>query len=131
MPISMWCVLFAGVLPILTSGLAKRGDRSFDNSKPREWAQTAEDWRKRAVAAQQNAFEAFPFFAAAVLVAWTQGGPQEWIDRLAIVFVVVRLAYLWAYVANRPTLRSTIWSIGFLVCVAIFTSSLWAGGPPA
>lgn len=125
MPIALWCVLFAGVLPILTAGLAKRGDTSFDNGKPRAWEAAQDGWRRRAIGAQKNAFEAFPFFAFCVLAAWTQGGPQEWIDRLAIVYVVLRLAYLWAYVADRPTLRSAVWSLAFFVAIAIFTSPLW------
>jgi uncharacterized MAPEG superfamily protein len=135
MPIAMWCVLLAGILPIATTGLAKWGAKDFDNSKPREWETSLEGWRKRAKAAASNAFEVFPFFAAAVLVAWTQGAPQEWVDRLAIVFVVARLAYVWAYVSDRPTVRSGVWALGFFVTIAIFLASLWGGGdappPPA
>ncbi len=129
MPIAMWCVLIAGILPILTVGAAKWSDRSFDNARPRAWAAAAEGWRARLVAAQNNGFETFPLFAAAVLVAWTQGGPQLWIDRLAVAFVILRLAYVWAYATDRPSLRSALWAVGLLVTVAIFTASVWGGGP--
>lgn len=125
MPIALWCVLIAGVLPIVTVGLAKWGSRDFDNANPRGWAGGLDGWRERAVAAQQNGFEAFPLFAAAVLVANTQGHEGLVADLLAVAFVLLRIGYVACYLTDRPTLRSTVWSAGFFVTVAIFTLPVW------
>jgi len=126
MPLTLWCVLIAGLLPIFTVGLAKWSDRGFDNANPRGWAEGLSGWRKRAVAAQQNGFEVFPLFAAAALVAVTQGANPTTADALAVAFLLLRIAYVACYLTDRPTLRSGVWSLGFLATVALFTSPTWS-----
>ena len=76
--------------------------------------------RARALGAHQNGIEAFPFFAAAVLLAEFRLAPQHLIDELAVLFLIVRIAYVFTYLGNRPTLRSILWSIGFAINIAIF-----------
>jgi uncharacterized MAPEG superfamily protein len=61
-----------------------------------------------------------PFFAVAVLLAEFRLGPQKLIDELAVLFLIVRVAYVFTYIGNRPTLRSILWSLGFAINVAIF-----------
>jgi uncharacterized MAPEG superfamily protein len=34
--------------------------------------------------------------------------------------VIVRIAYVFTYIGNRPTLRSILFSIGFAINIAIF-----------
>lgn len=126
MTIALWCVLFGGILPILCAGLAKYGAADFDNARPREWFEQQSGWRKRADAAQRNGWEAFPLFAAAVLVATTQGAKTGAVDALALGWVALRLAYVWAYVADRPSLRSALFTGALAATVAIFTAPLWA-----
>ena len=46
--------------------------------------------------------------------------PQHLIDELAVLFLIVRIAYVFTYLGNRPTLRSILWSIGFAINIAIF-----------
>ena len=67
----------------------------------------------RALGAHINGIEAFPFFAAAVLLAEFRQLPQHWIDELAIAFVVVRLFFVIAYVGNRSTIRTLLWNPGY------------------
>ena len=76
--------------------------------------------RARALGAHQNGIEAFPFFAAAVLLAEFRAGPQNLINELAVLFLIVRIAYVFTYLGDRPTLRSILWSIGFAINIAIF-----------
>ena len=64
----------------------------------------------RALGAHQNGIEAFPFFAIAVLLAEFRGGPQRLVNELAVLFLIVRIAYVFTYLGNRPTLRSILWS---------------------
>lgn len=125
MTIALWCVLIAGVLPILTVGLAKWGSPDFDNANPRGWADSLAGWRKRAFAAHQNGFEVFPLFAAAALVASTRGHDSVAADALAVIFVISRLAYVACYLADIATVRSAVWSVGFFATVALFTLPAW------
>lgn len=125
MPVALWCVLIAGVLPIVTVGLSKWGSPDFDNANPRDWAGSLSGWRKRAFAAHQNGFEVFPLFAAAALVASTRGHDGAVADALAVLFILCRLAYVGCYLADKPTLRSGVWSAGFFITVALFTLPVW------
>jgi uncharacterized MAPEG superfamily protein len=121
MTTAYWCVLVAGLLPYLATVTAKAGAR-FDNRHPREWLARQTGWRARANAAQLNGFEAFPLFAAAVLVAHQVGAPQGRVDMLALTFVAARLAYLACYLADVHWLRSVAWFVGIGSAVAIFVA---------
>ncbi|MHA7775089.1 MAPEG family protein [Roseibium sp. M-1] len=125
MPIALWCVLAAAILPIL-SVLPAKMNREFDNSRPRDPDYWREGFRARAQGAQANGFEAFPFFAVAVFVAISQGGSPDWIDRLAVLFVLLRIIYIFCYWGDRASPRSFAWFAGFLTTLALFTSSLWS-----
>ena len=119
MTIAFWCLLIAGILPYIAVGIAKM-DKGYDNNAPRDWLATREGRQKRAYAAHLNSFEAFPFFAAAVIVAHLAGAPANIINALAVLFVLIRVAYIWCYVADRAAMRSIVWIIGFGLTVAIF-----------
>ena len=96
------------------------GFRSYDNSKPRDPAFYDDPIRARALGAHQNGIEAFPFFAVAVLLAEFRAAPQNLINELAVLFLIVRIAYVFTYLGNRPRLRSILWNIGFTINIAIF-----------
>ncbi len=116
-----WAIFAAVMLYLLTLAPIKAaGAREFDNGDPRDEAFYARPLRKRAYAAHNNGIETFPFFAAAVLLAEFRHAPQAWIDGLAAAFLVARLGYILAYVGDKPTLRSAIWALGFLINIAIF-----------
>jgi len=116
-----WCVFVALLLYLLTIAPVKWiGFRRFDNSKPRDPAFYEDPIAARALGAHQNGIEAFPFFAIAVLLAEFRGGPQRYVNELAVLFVIVRIAYVLTYLGNRPTLRSILWNIGFAINCAIF-----------
>ncbi len=120
MTVALWCVFLAGVMPYVATVIAKSGRRGFDNRAPRDWLAKQEGFRKRANAAQMNSFEAFPFFAAAVITAHVLNGPQSLVDTLALVFVAARIAYLVFYLADKSALRSLVWFVGLAMTVTIF-----------
>jgi uncharacterized MAPEG superfamily protein len=121
MTIAEWCVFGTLLLSLLTIVSVKwAGIRGFDNSKPRDPDFYDDPIRSRALGAHQNGIEAFPFFAFAVLLAEFRVGPLRLIDELAVLFLIVRIAYVFTYIGNRPTLRSILWSIGFAINIAIF-----------
>lgn len=120
MSLAYWCVLIAGILPAATVAIAKWGKRDFDNSSPRQWLDQQEGFRRRADSAHRNHFEAFPFFAAGVLVAHQLQAPQESIDALAVAFIAARVIYTILYLTDRSTLRSICWVIGYLTVIGLF-----------
>jgi uncharacterized MAPEG superfamily protein len=123
MSVALWCVLIAALLPYLASSIAKAGGAAYDNRDPRAWLAQQQGFRKRAANAQANAFEAFPFFAVAVLVAQVQHAPQDRVDALAVIFVAARAVYLLCYLADSAAARSVAWLIGWLACIFIFVSA--------
>jgi uncharacterized MAPEG superfamily protein len=132
MTIAEWCVFGTLLLYLLTIGSVKWISwRRFDNSRPRDASFYADPIRARALGAHQNGIEAFPFFAAAVLLAEFRQAPQHLIDELAILFLIVRIAYVFTYLGNRPTLRSILWSLGFAINIAIFFMPAIKGYLPA
>jgi uncharacterized MAPEG superfamily protein len=121
MTVAECCVFGTLMLSLLTIASVKWiSFRRFDNSKPRDPAFYEDPIRARALGAHQNGIEAFPFFAVAVLLAEFRLGPLRLIDELAVLFLIVRIAYVFTYLGNRPTLRSILWSVGFAINVAIF-----------
>ena len=120
MPIAFWCVLVAGLMPVLTVAVAKAGSRGYDNHDPRAWLEGQSGRARRADMAHRNHFEAFPFFAAAVLIASHLAAPQARIDELAIAFIVIRVLYTICYLTDRATLRTLFWTIGQLTVIGIF-----------
>jgi uncharacterized MAPEG superfamily protein len=124
MTIAYWCVLVAAILPLIATLIAKAGGERYSNRYPRVWLEKQQGYRARAHAAQSNSFEAFSFFAAAVIIAHLTHAPQARIDLLAVIFVIARIAYLVCYVADWHWMRSLVWFVGFLTCLAIFLSSV-------
>jgi uncharacterized MAPEG superfamily protein len=121
MTVAEFCIFGVVAIYLLTIVPIKWiGFRHYDNSKPRDPAFYEDAIRARALGAHQNGIEAFPFFAAAVLLAEFHSAPQNLINELAVLFVIVRIAYVLTYVGNRPRLRSILWNIGFVINVAIF-----------
>lgn len=120
MTIAFWCVLTAALLPYLATLIAKAGGERYNNRDPRAWLERQQGMRKRADNAQKNAFEAFPFFAAAVIIAFLTQAPQERVDILAIIFVAARVAYLVCYLADWHSARSLVWMLGWVACLTIF-----------
>ena len=127
--VAYWCVLIAALLPIVCAGIAKSGmlstsrrEGGFDNNNPRGWLARQTDWRARANAAQANTFEALPFFFAAVIIAHLLQAGQTRLDILALMFVVLRIAYIMMYVADWAKARSLLWSLALLVNIGILFS---------
>ena len=121
MTFAYWMILAAALLPYVTILLVKRaGAERFDNSRPRAWLAARQGWQQRGDWAHRNHFETFPIFAAAVIVAELAHGPQAWIDRLAGLYIALRVLYTLLYLADKPTLRSAVWSLGFLATLGLF-----------
>ncbi len=128
MTLAFWCVLVTGLLPFVAIGIAK-ADKEFlrNNNQPRDWEAKFTGKRARAHAAHLNTFEAFPLFAAAVIIAAFCKAPQPIVDGIAVAFVLARILYIWCYVADRATLRSLVWMVGLGLSVSLFFVAALAG----
>jgi len=120
MTIAFWCVLLAALLPYLGTIIAKASGERYNNRDPRAWLDRQTGLSRRADNAQKNGFEAFPFFAAAVIVAHLTQAPQERVDIVAIIFIVARVCYFVCYLADWQAARSLVWMVGFVACLTIF-----------
>lgn len=113
----LWCLLIAGVLPILAKApvvFFQNRESRYDNRHPRAQQSRLTGIGARAVAAHYNAYEAFPLYAAAVLanLASEQVSPHAVV--LAVSFIVLRIAYNILYLLNWDKLRSLVWFFAFL-----------------
>ncbi|HET7843450.1 MAG TPA: MAPEG family protein [Xanthomonadales bacterium] len=120
MTIANWCVLAAALMPIVFTGLAKFSGLKYNNKRPREFQAQLTGWRLRAHWAHLNSFEAFPFFAAGVLVAQQAGADQTRVDQLALAYIAARVVYGGMYIANLAPVRSLVWAAAFGINCALF-----------
>jgi uncharacterized MAPEG superfamily protein len=127
MTIAEWCVLAAVLLYLLTIAPFKpMGHREFDNQNPRDPSFYKPGIRARALGAHINGIETFPFFAFAVLLAEFRHVPQAGLDKMAMLFVALRLCFVLVYLKGWGWTRTVIWNLGFLANLAIFLMPLWA-----
>ena len=121
----LFLVLFIGaLLPIVLSwvGGYYRAQQfgSIDNKHPRAQYAALEGAGARAVAAQQNAWEALAVFTAAVVVHTLKGGDAETASTLALVWLGSRILHAVFYLANLDVLRSLVFLVGLGCAVALF-----------
>ena len=118
------CVLIAGLMPYLWTAVAKVLGPRYDNRNVREWQSRLSGAAQRAHAAHLNSFEAFPFFAAAVLAAIVAQADMQRVAMLSIAFVVARLVYGLVYLWDVATLRSLVWFAGLGCVIAILALAI-------
>lgn len=125
MTIAYWCVFVSIFLPYVWVIIAKARP-GYDNRAPRSQLDAAKGFRQRANWAHLNAFEAFPPFAAAVVIAHQAHAAQGVVDGLALAFLAFRIVHGACYLLNWASVRSLVWSGGFLSVVGLFLTA--AGG---
>ncbi len=121
MTIAHWCVLIALLMPYIFSVLSRSNAKTKDYIRdPRAFSETLVGWHRRAHLVQLNCFEAFPAFAAAVIIAYYQFVPQVLLDIAALTFIFFRCLYALFYLWDKPFLRSLSWKGGMLIIIGIF-----------
>ena len=101
--------LVIGSKGILGYAMHRLGGR-YDNRNPRAQQDALEGWGQRAKAAHYNTYEAWPVYAIGLLASRFGGGEDAWIHGLSLVWIGLRLIYLYAYVADWDRLRTLSWS---------------------
>ena len=127
MTLAYWCIFFAIFLPIFCAAYAKyrAGFSPADNHNPRAFLARAQGKAARADAAQQNSYEIFPPFAAAVIIAHVTGNAAQFtINFWALLFVASRIGFIYCYISDKATLRSAIFGANLLCIVALFIAAI-------
>ncbi len=128
MDIAIWCLIttffliYAPRLPALRGTLDQEGH--IDIGHPRLQQARLTGLGARAQAAHLNTVEAFAPFAAALWVAYLYDVDPGLRDGLAIGFVVARVGFILAYLADLNPWRTVVWSIGHLAVLGLFLSPL-------
>ncbi|MEM7018259.1 MAG: MAPEG family protein [Pseudomonadota bacterium] len=119
-----WCLLVAVLIPyILAGSSAYFRIKQFgkpDNKNPRAQAAELEGAGARAVAAQNNAWEALAVFSVAVFVAHLAGADAATSATIAMVFIAARILHAVFYIANLDILRSLSFIVGIGCCIYLF-----------
>lgn len=121
------CLFIAILLPyllklIVAHYMAKEG--TYDNHYPREQQARLQGIGARAVAAHQNGFESLLVFSTASLTALATGHVGTNIQLLAVIYIISRVVYNILYLKNLASLRSLIWLVGVVCCLAILLSCM-------
>lgn len=120
------CVLVAGLMPFLWTGVAKFTGPRYDNADVRGWQSRLAGLPYRANAAHLNSFEAFPLFGLAVLAAFLTGADAQRVMLLSVAFIGLRLVYGIVYLMDIASVRSLVWLGAFGCTIAIFLSAIAA-----
>ena len=91
----------------------------YNNHAPRDQQAQLAGWGRRALAAHQNTIEAFPPFAAGVIISYLAKASLPGSTVLCLAFVAARIAYPILYIADHDKARSLVWGIGLLATVAL------------
>lgn len=122
------CLIFSALMILFTKApvalaQAKEG-RGYDNRNPRQQQARLTGFGARALAAHQNMIEAFPIFAAGLLLALVAGVQGQWVEILSIAFVAARVAYSIFYWIDIHMLRSLSWGVGFGASIGLMVLPL-------
>ena len=117
----LWCLIIVTVMPLLIAGIGaylrvqQLGE--LDTRHPRIQALELRGAAARALAAQQNAWEALAMFTVAVGVAHLAGAAPGTSTMASIAFVVARVVHAVAYISDFAPLRSIAFAAGFGCCI--------------
>lgn len=125
MPVEIRLLAFAvllGLVQVIAAGAAANPQRGFgwalgprDDPRPPSTGLAG-----RLDRASRNFLETFPFFAALVLAAAASDRHNGLIVTGAHLYFWSRLAYLPAYAAGVPILRSVVWGASLIGILLVF-----------
>jgi len=122
------CLLFAALMVLFTKvpvALAQaREQGGYDNRHPRAQQSKLTGFGARALAAHQNMIEAFPLFAAGVLLALWAGADGSWTTLLSVLFIAARVAYTILYLGDFNVLRSLSWGVGYGASIGLMVLAI-------
>jgi uncharacterized MAPEG superfamily protein len=127
-PIAAYWILLVGALMPYPLVIMAKAHKDYDNADPRNPAALSTPFRRAAFGAHANSLEAFPLFAAAVLLASFRHAPAQTVDIAAAVWLVARLAYAGCYLKGLASARSTLWGVATAASLTILVTAITHGG---
>lgn len=116
---------FTALLPfLLTLAVKWRRLSRRANHETRTWQAQLTGWRQRAHWAHQNAFETFPVFASAVILAWIREPGSAVAMVAAWAFLALRIAYSACYVADLASARTVVFLLSLADLLVLFAVAL-------
>jgi len=120
-------LLIHSKIPVLLAQ-SDEGSHGYDNKHPRIQQSRLKGWGQRALAAHHNTYEAFPLFVTGAVLAHLGKVPLDIQIKLLALWNVLRVAYIFLYIAGIDALRSIVWLAStaaplLLIWHAIFTTS--------
>ncbi|WP_028670215.1 MAPEG family protein [Saccharospirillum impatiens] len=129
MSLPLWCLFIAALLVIMSKWPAMKVMAAmkggYDNNHPRAQQANLTGAGARGIAAHQNTIEAFPMFAAGVIVAEVFAAGSMVASLLAMAFIVSRVVYIGLYVGNVASLRSIVWAVGYLASLGLLLAPVY------
>ena len=130
MTIVLACLLTAVLMPYVLSGIGvahkRRQFGTVDNNNPRAQSAQLTGTGARAVAAQQNAWEALAVFTASLAAAFFAEVEPESLAVPALIFVGARIAHAACYLSDLTSARSGSFFVATVACLWIFGMALAA-----
>ncbi len=118
-------IFIASSIPFaLTLATKLKGFGPRENERTREWQGALTGWKQRAYWAHQNAFETFPFFASAAILAAIAAPSSALAPVFAWAYPALRIGYSLAYVFDRGAVRSLVWTASMVCIVALYAIAL-------
>tara|TARA_B100000809_G_scaffold208131_1_gene210720 strand:+ start:172 stop:552 length:381 start_codon:yes stop_codon:yes gene_type:complete len=118
------CLFIGALLPIILSWLGgyfrMKQFGEIDNKNPRAQSARLEEAGQRAVAAQQNAWEALAVFIAGVVAYHAGGATSDIAGTLAVIWVIGRVLHAVFYLVNLDRLRSLAFIASYGCALALF-----------
>jgi uncharacterized MAPEG superfamily protein len=117
-------------MPYVLSGVGvahkRRQFGTVDNNNPRAQSAQLTGAGARALAAQQNAWEALAVFTASLAAAFFAEVEPEALAVPALIFVGARIAHAACYLSDLASARSGSFFVGTVACLWIFGMALSA-----
>jgi uncharacterized MAPEG superfamily protein len=128
MTIPLLCLFIAMIMPLVPSGVGnmqrKKQFGAMDNHNPRLQAAQLTGIGARAVAAQQNCWEALMMFTAAMVAVHVKAADIHTLPQMAsvasVLFIAARCSFIFCYLTDRAPMRSASFGIGFASCIWLF-----------
>jgi uncharacterized MAPEG superfamily protein len=124
------CLLIAVLLPyVLAFTGSYHKAKQFgkvDNNNPRAQSAQLTGVGARAVAAQQNAWEALAVFTASLAAALLAGVEAASLATPALIFAAARIAHAACYLADLASARSGTFLVATVCCIWIFVKAFGA-----
>ncbi|TGN18411.1 MAPEG family protein [Leptospira idonii] len=111
-------LIYLNKIPVALAMQKEKG--GYNNSLPRDQQANLKGFGKRALGAHYNSFEAFPIFAIGVIISSLNSANETIFNSICIAFILIRIAYSICYLLDITFVRSSLWTIGFLLSVSLY-----------